>query len=507
VPLLPPISASGRPWGTKGRLLITLIQVCSLLATAWMVWWAALLPQLHQQTLGALLAQILGYTILAWVWSAVVAFGLYAIVPLEDRSNMVPDVLRTAATAVWFGPAMILLSGFSLASLLPALVLVVYASRLLYAQWRPQPVTAEPPPVYVPREPGSFADCQLPRGFVWRERLPALGVALTLEAGAAAVAMRYPLLGAAWLCLGTAILTVFSMTTGAANAGKPPTLPRSIVGILATVVLASLLTLGRGGGPSDSLFSFSTGGRGPFMSHPSLMESARAVLRQLFYGETPGDGGEKRALPRPQETTNTGASGGFPGVILWPELKPTVTLIAPLPALGTNPFQGRPAQPLSIPFGGEYWMFRWPFAHPPSTSIRERGTPATLAFSTTDHTPLQMEAHQKLETPIDVGCCGKIQLEVLNADRHPETLSLELILLNSDHPNGPPLSLGTAPVVSRPGMEGDKIVPVRETLEFAVPAKSWLDQFTEIKVVFHRSRPNADKSAKVAVERFVLLPR
>ena len=473
-----------------------------------MIWWAAILPQLHRQTLGSLVAQVLGYTILAWIWSAVVAFGLYAILPLEDRSNMMPDVLRTAATAVWFGPAMILLSGFSLASLLPALVLVVYASRLLYAQWRPVPATAQLPPVYIPREPGSFADCQLPRGFVWRERLPALGVALSVEAGAVAVAMHYPLLGAAWFCLGTAILTVFSMTTGAANAGKPPTLPKSIVGILATVVLASLLTLGQGAGRGDALFSFSSGGRGPFMSHPSLIESARAVLRQLFYGEDSGSGGEKGpSVPKPRETANSGVSGGFPGVILWPELKPTVTLIAPLPALGSNPFQGRPAQPLSIPFGGEYWMFRWPFAHPPSTSIRERGTPATLAFSTTDHTPLQMEAHQKLETPIDMECCSKIQIEVLNADRHPDTLSLELVLLNTEHPVAAPLSLGSVPVMSRPNMAGDKIVPVRERLEFAVPAKPWLDQFTELKVVFHRSRPNADRSAKVAVERFVLLPR
>src|ERR1035438_1551868 len=112
------------------RRLITLIQAGSLLATGWMVWSAALVPRLHRQTLGSSLLQVLGYTLLAWAWSAVVAFGLYAIVPIEDRSQMVPDVLHTAATAVWFGPAMILLSEFSPAALLAALVLVVYASRL-----------------------------------------------------------------------------------------------------------------------------------------------------------------------------------------------------------------------------------------------------------------------------------------------------------------------------------------------------------------------------------------
>ena len=502
MPYVPPISASGRPWGAKSRLPITLVQIGSLLATAWMVWWAALVPRIHQQTLLTLLLQVLGYTLLAWAWSAAVAFALYAIVPMEDRSNVVPDALRTAATAVWFGPAMILLSNFSLASLLPALVLVVYASRLLYAQWRPS-TGGLPPRVYVAREPGAFADCQLPQAFVWRERLPAIGVALCLEGGAVAVAAHYPLLGAAFFCAGTAVLTVFSMATGAANAGRPPTLPKSIVGILATIVLAALMALG--GGRGGGMFGV-RGASGA--GHPSLVETARAVLRELFYGETPGGrGGNGPEAPTVPSTNYTGASGGFPGVILWPEIKPVTTLIAPLPALGSNPFQGRPAQPLSIPFGGEYWMFRWPFAHPPLSSFKERGTPSKLAFSTTDHTPLQMEADQKLETPIDVRCCSGIQIELLNADGYPGTLTLELILLNTE--NGAPvsMSLGSEPVTSRPDISQDAVKPVRETLTFPVPPQSFMDQFTELKIVFHRTRPRIDKSAKVSVERFILQPR
>lgn len=470
-----------------------------------MVWWAALVPRLHRQTLGSLLLQVLGYSFLAWAWSAVVACGLYAIVPLEDRSEMVPDVLRTAATAVWFGPAMILLSSFSPASLAAALVLVVYTSRLLYARWRPLEARGRTPRVYLAREPGAFADCQLPPAFVWRDRLPALGVAFCLEAGAVAVAVHYPLLGAACLCAGTAVLTVFSMTTGAADAGKPPTLPKSFLGILATIVLASLLTLGRGGSGTGALGGI--GGRSG-AERPSLVETARMVLRHLFYGETPeGRGTGGPAAPQPPETANTGAPGGFPGVILWPEIKPVTTLIAPLPALGSNPFEGRPARPLSIPFGGEYWMFRWPFARPPASSFFERGTPSKLAFSTTDHTPLEMEAHQKLETPIDIRCCRGIQLEVLNADRYPGTLALELILLNS--PGPATLSLGTVPVMSQPGLTRDPVMPARETLDFTMPAAAppSMDQFNEFKIAFHRARRRMDKSAKVSVERFVLLPR
>ena len=504
MPLSLPSTAWGRFRGTKTRLPITLIQLGSLLATAWMVWWAALVPRIHRQSLFDLVMQVLAYTLLAWLWSALVAFALYAVVPMEDRSDVVPNVLRTAATAVWFGPAMILLSNFSPISILPALVLVVYASRLLYAQWRTAGAAPSPARVYTVREAGSFADCQLPQALVWRERLPALGVAFCFEAGAVAVAAHYPLLAAACFCAGTAVMTVFSMAMGAADAGRPPTLPRSIVGILATIVLASLMTLGRGGS-GDGMF----GARGASGGgHPGLVETARAVLRQLFYGETPERrGGSGTAPQQPPESANTGVSGGFPGVILWPEVHPVTTLIAPLPAFGNNPFQGRPAQPLSIPFGGEYWMFRWPFAHPPASSFRERGTPAKLAFSTTDHTPLQMEAHQKLETPIDVRCCRAIQLAVLNADRYPGTLWLELILHDSEHGAPIALGLGTEPVTSHPDLSRDPEVPARETLEFAVPAQPPMEQFDELTIVFHRDGMRRDKSAKVSVERFILLPR
>jgi hypothetical protein len=505
VPFSSPTFGSGRPWRPNSRGLITLVQVGSLLATAWMVWSAALVPRLHRQTLGSLLVQVLAYTLLAWAWSAVVAFGLYAIVPLEDRSGMVPEVLRTAATAVWFGPAMILLSDFSPASLAAALVLVVYTSRLLYAQWRPADAGRSAPRAFTAREPGAFADCQLPQVFVLRERLPALGVALCLEAGAVAVAAHYPLLGAACLCAGTAVLTVFSMATGAADAGRPPTLPKSILGILATIVLASLLTLG-GRGSGRGIAGAGSGGE-----RPSLVETARAVLRQLFYGETPGvspsGGGKPPEWPQVPDAADTHASGGFPGVILWPEIKPVVTLIAPMPALGSNPFQGRPAQPLGIPFGGEYWMYRWPFARPPSSSILERGNPSKLAFSTTDHTPLEMEAHQKLETPIDVRCCSRIQLEVVNADRFPGTLALELVLLNTEPIHTLSLSLGNQAVTSQPDLARDPVRPLREILEYTVPTEPWMEQFNELKIVYHRARRRADKSAKVSVERFVLVPR
>jgi hypothetical protein len=106
---------------------------------------------------------------------------------------------------------------------------------------------------------------------------------------------------------------------------------------------------------------------------------------------------------------------------------------------------------------------------------------------------MAMEAHQKLEHPIDLSCCSEIQIAISNADRYPSTVTLELILID----NGSPQSLGTATVPARPDA----------LLRFPVPASSAIRQFNEIEVVFHRDRVRIDRSARIAIERFVLAPR
>src|SRR5207244_10207752 len=121
-------------------------------------------------------------------------------------------------------------------------------------------------------------------------------------------------------------------------------------------------------------------------------------------------GGGAGSPDLPRATDATFADGGFPGVILWPEVKPYATLIAPMPQT-PNGLATVEIRPMSIPFSGEYWMFRWPFARPPRTSLFQRGNPANLSFKTTDHRPLQMEARHKFDQPIPLSCCGKIRME------------------------------------------------------------------------------------------------
>jgi hypothetical protein len=88
-----------------------------------------------------------------------------------------------------------------------------------------------------------------------------------------------------------------------------------------------------------------------------------------------------------------------------------------------------------------------------------------------------------------VQCCSQIQLVIRNTDQFPGTVSLELILLDS----AIPMSLGS-------------IAPAGQVVTYRIPQVLVLRKFDELKVVFHRDRIRADKSAKIAIERFILVP-
>jgi hypothetical protein len=197
-----------------------------------------------------------------------------------------------------------------------------------------------------------------------------------------------------------------------------------------------------------------------------------------------------------------GFPGDFPGIILWPEVQRYTTLVAP--TLAVKPTLGEIAQPYRIPFAGEYWMFRWPHRRPPTHSSIQTGSPAALSFATPDHFPLQMEAHQRLFQSFDPHCCSKVKLEILNADRYPGTILIALYAIDSDAPDNPEESWGRARVQSVPDLKSDPVKPVREVLEYTIPRDSRIPNCTEFRLIFERAHLRVDKSARVAIDSFIL---
>jgi hypothetical protein len=143
-------------------------------------------------------------------------------------------------------------------------------------------------------------------------------------------------------------------------------------------------------------------------------------------------------------------------------------------------------------------MFRWPATRPPRRSVIRRGSASELSFRTTDGWPMEMEAHQKLEPPVNAQCCSQIRLAIRSMDEYPGTVSIELILVDTRLPISPGQSLGTAPA-GTPS-------PTEQILSFRIPPSSAVQEFDELKLVFHRDRMRVDKSAKIAIDRFVLVP-
>jgi hypothetical protein len=470
----------------KARIVFWL-SLASLFATGWIVCRPALVHLWPHYTVALVLMHAVVTALEACVAGGAITFVLYLLL-LQDREGVVQATLRTSKAAVWFAPAVILMADLQPAALVAALVLVVSATRVLYEQWR----THAPPAPALAAPSGLFAGVSAETPFFLTRLAAPLAASFCAQAGLAAIVLHHEEAAGVALAAGAAILTVFSQTSRAIEPRRPASVPRSVLGLLLTLVLAITLTVG---GMMPRLVRH-RGGYGGSGHDVTVLPTA----------VPPGATESAKEKDEPPTTATADADGGFPGVILWPEIKPYATLIAPTPQThGLAP--GLPPRPVGIPFSGEYWMYRWPFAHPPKTSFFQRGSPAKLSFSTTDHRPMQMEARHKLDQSIALDCCAAIQVEIRNADLFPGSINLELVLIDGESDRHTSVRLGTKPVVSRPTLTHDETIAASETLEFPLPASAPISSFNEFKVTFWRDWQRADKSARVAIERFVLVPR
>ena len=224
----------------------------------------------------------------------------------------------------------------------------------------------------------------------------------------------------------------------------------------------------------------------------------------------PSGGNSKQ--PRPYTAAHV--QGGYPGgegdqgIILWGEKRNYTKLVAPTPVVTNALSSNGNAKPLIIPFDGVYWYFKSPDAQPPAGSRQAHTTPDIVEIHSTDRRPLMIEAHDHLANLIDLNCCSRVQIAIRNADRYPETVSLELVLVNTTVPHNPSVSLGRIMVNStRPWKIYEKPVALDETLSFPIPARRSLRAFDEVKIVFLLDRARADDGARIAIDHFVLVPR
>lgn len=434
-----------------GRALL-LAQVGGLAATGWLVGVNAIAPRLARESLVSIAARASFYVLLTWTLSALVTLLIYAAIAGDESPRDVSDIsLRTSAVAAWFAPAIILLSTLSPAGLVAGLLIVVNVSRLLILGWIPARI-AEPAQT-TPWNP-----------------LPAVGAALFLQGGIVLLIWKWPLPAAACFAMGTAIVAALGVMRSGVKQEKPRSMPPSSMSIALTILMAA---------------AFST-----------------ASLKFREYASR-GDGGSEGAsraaapadpvdLSDPDMSFAVSGSGGFPGVILRPASRPeSMPLMAPRPGLLKQ--SEKMTRPAEIPFTGEYWMYQPPLIRPPRKSIVRQGTPLELSFHTTSGATMQMEARQKLPYAVALKCCSGMDV---NVSQRGALADLWLRVTLSDSVSRRLVELGAAQV----SKEGAQF------LHFSIPGGAG-DRFDEIRVVYMRPRAAASRSANLAIEGFVLMPR
>jgi hypothetical protein len=194
----------------------------------------------------------------------------------------------------------------------------------------------------------------------------------------------------------------------------------------------------------------------------------------------------------------------FPGVVLYPDLEKTTKLVAPPLTAMAGPVSA-PSDPLSLPFDGVYWFWRGVADQPPSNSVVMHGSPSARSFRSTDGDGLSMEARQNLGFTIDARRYRAIQLVVENADPFPGTVSIVLKIRNTTAPTKPTQSLGIQQVDGF-NLAATSSTPSVQTLIFRIPNTLKTLKFDELVVSFYLKGPRADKSARIAIDRFRLVP-
>jgi hypothetical protein len=117
-----------------------------------------------------------------------------------------------------------------------------------------------------------------------------------------------------------------------------------------------------------------------------------------------------------------------------------------------------------------------------------------------------MEAVQTLDEPIETRNLEKIELTMLDADRDPDTVSIELVLADTHTWGGPMVSLGIGRLEQASAL-GSIMLSHFETDAFRMPVHSRLERFNQIRLIFRLDPSRNRQAAAIAIESFVLVPR
>src|SRR5579871_67606 len=369
--------------------------------------------------------------------------GGLAILRCKNLSLAQEAALRTAGSAAWFPVFIIFPSntdweiGISMV-LTASIVMIFLFLRTAYVQ---SAVSAVPLRLSTF---GGLGPAQLPA--LPRQLHPALCFSFCSQLGLLARLMGHWETASVLFSFGLGVLLwTFPAIEKEPEQRKPTVLgnplSRAVLMVVLAVILSSIglllhLILGSSQAQRNSL--------AVLMDRSSF--TARIVARFLaerFFPEAKVNGTQAQKQPHPLAAGAFGGDGAYIGVFLSPLPKPEPVWLAPVSPVPSEGLVKTAAKSLTIPFSGIYWFFESPFSEPPASSLKMQGKPETTGLRTSDHQPLQMEAHQKFSSPVSLNCCSQIQVVISNADTDTGSIFLEMILVDNRSKGWPPQSLGS----------------------------------------------------------------
>jgi len=503
---------------------------------------AAVSPEIPQTAI-SVFARAAAYILVVFATAATTTY-LGLLVRGEGRAIRAKQVAgRTAAATLWLPPLLMFSDQRSWFVLVIWALLVVEVARLvafLRATSHDNAVSLPQPPL--DGKPFSVLKQDFPSGISILGALMIQGAIFSAVGGHAILAGLLYLAGTAAIAYRT--LQMFQALPALNNRTWRQRIPAVFISATFLIVFAWLphiVVPGRAGVGGDSKGTAANGrrstegwqangsGAGKDKHIEQGTATAMARLRALFVPRGSESRGNSFAvakrildstLAQPSDGTsarlkssqNTKVAAAvvvagpvFAGVELYPEVEPHPRLVAP-PLTGTRGFGTTRSDPLSIPFDGVYWFWRGPSDQPPSNSVVMHGSPSARFFRSTDGDGMSMEARQNLGFMVDPKRYGAIEISIENADPFPNTVSILLKVRNTTIPGKPILSLGMEGV-SAPASSMGSGTATTQTLRFRIPSAIPIGSFDELTVSYYLKGARSNRSARIAIDRFRLVPR
>jgi hypothetical protein len=467
------------------RLLI--LQVAGLAGSIWLLcaeWPLLKASESPIRVIGGALV----YLLLASACSFGMILWTYMAMSLDRFSDLLSAALRTSVHALWFVPAMLLVSiSKSPVLIVPGILMMVNSARLLVSNPPPQKRALSRRQWRMRHR--LFGESRVVGGFLSRDTWPAILGAFSIQAGSFVAWIGHQRWAAALFAAGIASWTWASMARGAYQPRRRKNQIHRTLSVSTAVVLTimlSVVALGGGGGAGgDAAGGAASGG---------WLDATSRELQNMVNPPKEPAAPPKSAPMRifiPKVETATMGQGGIPGLILLPNKKKPQTVT--IPATYRLRITLSPSKPVSIPFTGEYQLFRESSAKLPPDSVERAGSPLDAVYVSTNGGAMETDAYQDFDPPVDFTSCGKIQVTLTSGEMFPASATLILLGAEQIGEMGPEIfGLNAA---------------TEETVEFTVPSMPGGIPVKGIRIIFRHNPMEASHSTQVAIRGFTFVPR